>query len=170
MASAIHKALKLLPADQASDTFKRDSIILIVMLLLCATILRCMFRFCQEYLVRRVSYRCIMGLRLDAFANVIRLPVDYFAVHGISDSMSRFVKDANQINQGISTVFGKGVREPFTMLCLAGAAFAINPKMTAIVLAGAPVAALRAGGSGPENEKGHQAAVGKFFGHAGPPA
>ena len=139
--NSIEKLLGLLPADQSGSDFKRDSIVLIVYILLAATILQCLLRFSQEYLVRRVAFRSIMQLRLTAYANAIRLPLNHFAQHGISDTMSRFVRDSNQINHGISTLFGKGIREPLTVIALAGGAFMINPKMTGIVMLGTPISA-----------------------------
>ena len=137
----IEKLLSYLPPDQSGPDFKRNSIVLIVYVMLAATILRCLLRFFQEYLVRRVALRSIMQLRLAAYGNAIRLPLTHFAEHGTTDTMSRFVRDSNQINQGISTLFGKAVRIPITVVVLAVGAFSINAKMTGIVMLGAPLAA-----------------------------
>ena len=125
-----------------SPRFKRDSIILIIILMLVATIARCALRFAQQYLVRKISFRTLMMLRLDAYRNAIRLPLTYYSTQGASDTMSRFMQDSVKILVGITTLLGKGVREPLTIIFLAATSFTINAKMTLIVIAGAPVAAL----------------------------
>ena len=136
--------LGFLPQAQGIE-FKRKCIIFIIIMILVATLLRCVLRFIQEYLVRKVSYQSITALRRDAYRQTIRLPLSYFSQEGISDTMSRFVQDSNQIHIGITTLFGKAVREPFKIIALAGAAFMINMEMTLIVMMGAPIAVLMIG-------------------------
>jgi len=133
--------LDRLPKDQGLP-FKRSAIVSIILLMLGATFVRCGLRFAQEYLVKRVAFRCINRLRRDMYSNAIRLPLQYFSERGVSDVISRFVQDTNQINTGIMTVLDKLVREPFTVLFLAVGALTLNAKMTMIVLAAAPAAAL----------------------------
>jgi len=129
------------PQGQGPD-FKRKAIIRIIMLMLLATIVRCSLRFTQQYLVKRIAFRSLMYLRLDAYKNTIRLPLTHFSTEGVSDTLSRFVQDSNRVLAGITTLLGKAIREPLTMIFLAGAAFAINTEMTLIVIMGAPVAVL----------------------------
>lgn len=146
------KLLRFIPQDQGTD-FKRKSIILIIVILLSATLIRCVMRFGQEYLANRIGFRTIMWLRRDAYRNAIRLPMSYFGTRGISDTMSRFVQDSNRINSGINTVLGKMIREPIAILFLVIAAFAINAKMTLLVLVGVLPAAVIIGMLGKKMRK-----------------
>ena len=118
--------------------FKRNSIILIIIVMMISTVLRCLLRFWQEYLVNRISFRSVMALRLDCYGKVLRLPITFFNQKGISDTMSRYVQDSSQIHIGISTLLGKVIREPMTITFLAFAAFYINAKMTLIVVTAVP--------------------------------
>ncbi len=140
-ANTAYWLLSFIPQSN-SVKFKRDSIILVIVLILITTILRCILRFAQEYIIRKISYRSIMMLRKEAYSRALRLPLIYFKQEGITDTMSRFVQDSNRVQRGITTVFGKVIREPFKVIAMAIWAFEINGGMTLIVIMGAPVAAL----------------------------
>ena len=94
-----------------------------------------------------------MAMRMQAFDNAIRLPLTHFNEQGISDTMSRLVQDTNRISQGLTTVMGKLLREPFTIITLLIGALVINSKMTLIAMAGAPVAAFAIGQLGKKMKK-----------------
>ncbi|MBN2377285.1 MAG: ATP-binding cassette domain-containing protein [Sedimentisphaerales bacterium] len=140
-APLLKKFISFVPRDQ-SKNFKRNCLILLVVIILITSIVRCLLRFIQEYLTKRISFKSIMQLRQEAYSKAVRLPLTFFSNEGVSDTISRFVQDSNRINQGISTVFGKAILEPMKVIALAGAAFTINSKMTAIVIMGAPVAGI----------------------------
>ena len=103
--------LSFVPRDQTLN-FKRNCIILIIIFILGSTLLRCTLRFVQEYMVKRIAFNCIMQLRIDTYKKTMHLPLSFFSQEGISDTMSRFIQDSNRVQQGITTLFGKTVREP----------------------------------------------------------
>ncbi|MCP4709377.1 MAG: ABC transporter ATP-binding protein [Planctomycetes bacterium] len=144
--------LERLPQSQGAE-FKRKCIILIIIIMLTATLMRCALRFTQEYLAKKIGFRTMMYVRMNTFKHVIRLPLSHFSTEGVSDTLSRFVKDSNNVLTGINTLLGKAIREPLTMLTLATLAFIINPKMTLIVVTGAPVAGLMLGRLGKKMKK-----------------
>ena len=150
--SLVRWLLGFVPREQGIE-FKRHCIILVIVIMLVATIARCLFRFLQEYLVCRVSFSALMDLRADTYRNALRLPLSFFSQEGISDVISRFVQDSNRINSGITTLFGKTVREPLGMLALAALAFKINATMTLIVIMGSPVAVVVIGRLGRKMKK-----------------
>ena len=92
---AAHWLLSFVPPMQQFEskeelrTFKRDCIVKLILLMLIATIARCLFRFLQEYLVRKLSYRSIMRFRRDAYTNAIRMPLLHYSTQGVADTMSR---------------------------------------------------------------------------------
>lgn len=140
-APAAHWLLGFIPRHSGAD-FKRNSILLIIVIIMVVTIVRCCLRFIQEYLVKRVALTGIMALREDTYRRTLRLPLTYFSQEGISDTMSRFVQDSNRIQQGVTTLFGRMIREPFKIIALLVWAFKINTQMTLIAVLGAPVAAI----------------------------
>jgi len=135
---------------RARSEFTHKSILLIIIVMMVATVLRCTLRFTQEYLVDRISLRTLMRLRKDAYANAVRLPLIHFTSEGVSDTMSRFVQDSNRVHSGITTLLGKVLREPFTMVFLAVCALGINSRLTLVVAVGAPAAGFAI------NRLGHQ--------------
>ena len=158
-AQAAHWLLGFVPSVQAFEskeelrTFKRDCIVLLIVLMLIATIARCLFRFLQEYLVKKLSYRSIMRFRRDAYTNAIRMPLLHFSTRGVADTMSRFIQDSSRIHTGITTLLGKVVREPLTIVFVAMGAFAINAKITLFVIMGAPIAGFVIGQLGRKMKK-----------------
>ncbi len=140
-ANAAFGLLRFVPHKMDKD-FKSRSILVIIGFIFAATVFRCLFRFWQEYLVRRVSQHCAMALRRDTFRNAIRLPLNFYGSEGTSDMISRFVQDTNKINRGLILVMGKTVVEPLKIIALLFCAFRIDAKMTLYMLLGMPVAAV----------------------------
>ncbi|MCK5272904.1 MAG: ATP-binding cassette domain-containing protein [Sedimentisphaerales bacterium] len=160
-ASTAKWLLSFMPRSQ-SETFKRNCVILIIIMILIATLVRCLMRFTQEYLVRKISFRSIMLLRQDAYNKTIHLPLSFFSAEGISDTTSRFVQDSLRIYTGITTLFGKVVREPFKMVVLTITAYMINAEMTIIVLLGAPAAAFVIGKLGKKMKRATKRTLGSW--------
>ncbi|MBN1435838.1 MAG: ABC transporter ATP-binding protein [Sedimentisphaerales bacterium] len=127
------------PRDQSSD-FREKSILLIILILLIATLLRCAFTFVHGYLVSKVSFSSMMHLRQDMYHNVVRFPLGHFSSEGTSDTTSRFVQDTIYIMTGVMTILGKAVMEPFKIIMLLVMAMTINWQMTLIVMLAAPPA------------------------------
>jgi ABC-type multidrug transport system fused ATPase/permease subunit len=130
--------LRFCPKDVEGDVLK-TSILVITIIIFIMTVLRCFFRFFQEYLVRRVSQRSVMQLRHETFQNAMRLPLNYYSAHGTSDAMSRFLQDSNKINNGISILFGKAAREPVKLVMMLWCAFLLNARITSYMLLVAPL-------------------------------
>ncbi len=160
-----YRLLRYVPSMQEFKTkeellsFKLDCMVKVILLILAATIARCLFRFLQEYLVRKLSYRSIMRFRRDAFTNAIRMPLLHYSTRGVADTMSRFIQDSNRIHTGITTLLGKVVREPFVIIGLAVPAFIINAKITLYVMLGAPIAGFVIGQLGRKMKKAAKKAL-----------
>lgn len=120
--------------------FKKNSILMIVLVMVVAAFVGSLLRFANEYLVVRIGFRAIYWLRMDAFRHILRLPMSYFSNQGISDATSRFVQDANQIMAGLKIVMGQLVSEPIALSFLITFAFMIHAKMTLLLLVAAPIA------------------------------
>ncbi len=138
-AGLVFSLLKYIPDEEGPD-FKQKSIVFLIYFMLIITFVRCLLRFIQEYIVRRVTQRTLMALRQDTYNTAIRLPLGFYSSEGMADTLSRFVQDSNRINNGVVILLGKCIREPLKMISMLTFAFMINPKMTLVIVLGAPVA------------------------------
>ncbi|MBI9016116.1 MAG: ABC transporter ATP-binding protein [Phycisphaerae bacterium] len=131
--------LAKLPHENSVE-FKRKCMVALIIMMLIATILRCLLRFIQEYLVRIITFKTLQEIRQETYRNTIRLPLSFFSNEGVSDTMSRYIQDTNKIQSGITVLLGKCIREPFTILTMAIGAFLIDAQMTLIVITCVPIA------------------------------
>jgi len=108
----------------------------LVILVITANVLR----FVGEVLMARAILRAMMTLRARLYECTLQLPMVYFAGQETSDIVTRFVQDIQEIQRGLVTLFGKFIREPLRAVCLLGAAFAIDWRVTLVVVTVAPIA------------------------------
>ena len=101
---------------------------------LAMTFLRNILRFTQEYLVQTAVNQSIMDIRCANYARVLQMPTAYFAVHGTTDMMSRFVQDTSELRQGHITLFGKTLAEPGKAIGSIGMAMVFSWKLTLLAL------------------------------------
>ncbi len=92
--------------------------------------LRDLFRFWQAYIVQTLSFRAVVDLRNECYDVAVRLPLAYFSLNSVSDTMSRFVADCSQVRQGLVTLLGKTLVEPAKLLAAFAVALAFNWKLT----------------------------------------
>lgn len=118
---------------------------LLVLLLITAaviTLLRDLLRFSQEYLVMSSVYRGVMDLRADNYSVVLRLPTTFFSEKGISDTMSRLIRDTGELARGQITLFGKTLVEPAKAVAALAVALLISWKLTILAMVAGPPAFL----------------------------
>jgi ABC-type multidrug transport system fused ATPase/permease subunit len=118
------------------------TLVIILCVVLVIGILGAVCRFFGEYLISLVAGRTIVALRRRMYARVLKLPVSYFATHGISDTVSRFVQDSQDIYRGVNFVFAKTLREPLKALFVFIVAMIIDWHITLITVIAAPVGGL----------------------------
>ena len=131
--------LKLLPSEDSKD-YKKDAVILILVLMLIVTIIRCIARFYQDYMAFKVMHTSLARLRADAFGHSLAIPVGFFVSEGSSDTVSRLVRDTTEIGQGMKILMGMAIREPFKAAGLLVWAMIIDRNLTLIFLCSAPIA------------------------------
>ena len=111
--------------------------------LVCAmTLLRNGLRFIQEYLVQTAVLRGMWDLREHCYNSALRQPITFFAEHGTTDTMSRFVQDSSELGRAQMTLFGKTLVEPAKAVASLVGAFVISWQMTLIALVAGPFAAI----------------------------
>jgi ATP-binding cassette, subfamily B, bacterial MsbA len=101
---------------------------------LCMGVLRNFLRFVQEYLVETAVNQSILDIRCDNYERVLKMPAAYFAVHGTTDMMSRFVQDTQELREGHITLFGKTLAEPGKAIGSVAMAMVFSWKLTLLAL------------------------------------
>ena len=121
------------------DRFQTMTLLLVILVI--ATLLRGVCRFAQETLVGSVVELAVMDLRKQCYRRVLALDYQTIALDGPADIMSRFTYDMTHVSNGIKIVFVKVIREPFKAVgCIMGALF-INWQLTTLSLLLVPLGA-----------------------------
>lgn len=94
--------------------------------------------FGHQYLSIDVVYRSVTDLRRDAYAKLIRLPLQDVVTSGTADPVSRVVGDTAAIASGFTALTSRGVFQVSRGLAMLIVAFAINARLTLISLIVAP--------------------------------
>ncbi|HUU86096.1 MAG TPA: ABC transporter ATP-binding protein [Phycisphaerae bacterium] len=131
-------AAGLIPAvNKPSD--RAAALACVLALLVVVVALSNVARFVSEYFTSLGVLRGVMDLRRTLYAKVLRLPMDFFTQQ-TSDIVSRFVQDAQEIQRGLRSLFGKLSREPLRAVFLLGAALYLDAGMTFTMMLIAPFA------------------------------
>ena len=127
--------------DEPTDRLGRMPMLIgLLGFILLITLLRDFFRYAQEYMVQSAVYRGLMDLRCENYTVLLRLPTTFFSEQGVTDSMSRFIQDSNELARGQITLFGKTLVEPAKAAVALAVAIAFSWKLTLLTLvAGPPV-------------------------------
>lgn len=134
----IQKLMQFVPRGQTRAT-KRSAIILIIVVMGCVTVVRCLARFVQDYLGRKIVEVAVAHLREDCFAKVMHMPVGGLSARGVSDTISRIIADTSSTGVGVKVLLGKALREPMKAIGLLVAAMFISVRLCLIFLCMAPV-------------------------------
>ena len=125
------------PVTQRSDR------VAVLVYVLCAmvvvVVLSNVARFIAQYYTALGVLRGVMDLRRMLYSKVLRLPMDFFS-QNVSDIVSRFVQDAQEIQRGLMALFGKLLREPVKAIFLLLFALYLDARMTITMLLIAPAA------------------------------
>ncbi len=138
---AMRRAVTWLP-QESTNPARMQTLVLILAGVLVIGCVGGVCRFFGEYLIAFVAGRALVDLRKRMFQRVLRLPLSYFAVHGTSDTVSRFVQDSQEIYRGVNFVFAKSLREPLKALFVFIVAMFIDWRITLITVVSAPLAAI----------------------------
>jgi ABC-type multidrug transport system fused ATPase/permease subunit len=134
---AFGRIVSLIPEPQ--DTAERFRIFLGVLILaLIVNYTRDVFRFVQEYLVETAIARGIIDMRCEMYNVTLRLPMTHFSEKGTTDTMSRFVKDTNELARGQVTLFGKTIAEPAKAIGAVVVAFIFSWQLTLLAMIAGP--------------------------------
>jgi len=129
--------LSLLPREQTPES-KTRGITIIIIVMGIFTVVRCTARFYQQYLADKVVHTAVVNLRKDVFSHVLDMPVGFFENEHPSDTVSRLVRDTEQLTSGTKAMFGKALLEPMKAAGLIAGAMIIDLKLSLIFMCSGP--------------------------------
>jgi ATP-binding cassette, subfamily B, bacterial MsbA len=135
-----HYVKKFLDAYCPTDRYQ--TLLAVLMLVVCAVVLRGFFEFWQESLVGGVVNRALFTIRNRFFRRVIHLDVNHFGEAGTHELMPRFISDVDTLGGGMKTLFGKVIAEPLKAIACITVAMWINWQLTMMCLILVPFALL----------------------------
>ena len=124
--SGINASIAWLVKPALDDVLVKKDINLIIFLpigILLILVLRGVFTFCHEYLMRSASQKMVMDLRNRVYRHIMRLPVSYFGKNSSGSMMSKVVNDTNALEAVVSLTVKDLLIETATIIGLAGVAF-----------------------------------------------
>lgn len=128
------------------DTYLPESpfqtLALLTGVLLLGTIVKDSFLMANMVLISRLAELGTFNLRKLFYRRTLRMDLSAFGDEGTGDLMSRFTNDTTRIGEGLTTLFGRLIREPIkAVACLVGAAF-VCWRLLLLSLIVAPIAGL----------------------------
>lgn len=137
LASVLQRAISGLPREQSQQNQMR-AVIFLMAAVGTVTIIRCIAKFCQDYLAEKIVQVSINRLREDVFAHLTLMPVGFFSNARPSDTVSRIVGDTATMAMAMKVMLGKALREPLNAVFMLTLAALLNWQLTLIFLCGAP--------------------------------
>jgi ABC-type multidrug transport system fused ATPase/permease subunit len=81
----------------------------------------------------------MMSLRATLYERTLHMPMAFFSGQETADLVTRFVQDVQEIQRGLTTLFGKFVREPMRAVFLLGFAFVVDWRITLLLVVITPI-------------------------------
>jgi subfamily B ATP-binding cassette protein MsbA len=141
--SALNGSLAWLVKPALDDIFiKKDATLLFLMPLavLAIFIVKGMFTFFHEYLMRSSAQKIIMDLRNKMYEHILNLPIGYFGKKSSGELISRVVNDSSVLQSVVSLTVKDLFIESTTVIALTGVALWRRWDLTLIALVVLPAA------------------------------
>ncbi len=130
-----------LPIGRTKDDRFR-ALVVVMAAVVVINLLGAVCRLINDGLIARAVQRSMHDLRTTLADHALRLPVDWHSTQPPGDLLARFATDINKVEVGVSTLFGKVVREPLKALGVLTLTLLIDWHMLLIGLVGLPIGAV----------------------------
>ncbi len=100
-----------------------------------------LFSFAQVYVLQYTGQRVMYDLRRDIFSHQLRLPAAFFDRTPVGKLVTRATNDVSAINEMVTAVLVNLFRDVFLIVGILGIMFALNWRLTLLILVLAPVLA-----------------------------
>jgi ABC-type multidrug transport system fused ATPase/permease subunit len=102
-------------------------------------IIQGVFSFFRIYIFAYVTENAMLALRRDAYAKIIRMPMQFFNERRVGDLSSRLSNDITTIQETLTTTFAEFVRQIVIIVVGIGWLVSNSGKLTAVMLVTLPV-------------------------------
>jgi ABC-type multidrug transport system fused ATPase/permease subunit len=144
---ALRGVAALLPAGK--DAHSRLRTLAIVMAaLVTITLVGGLCRLANEGLIALAVQRGLHDLRSELAEHVLRLPMAWHGAQPPGDTLGRFATDINKVEVGLTTLFGRAVREPLKAAGVLAVTLAIDWRLLFVAVLGLPIGLLVMAGFG----------------------
>ncbi len=99
-------------------------------------------RLFNEGLVAVAVQKAMHDLRTALADHVLRLPLEWHSAQPPGDTLGRFATDLSKVEVGVTTLFGKVIREPLKAAGVIALTAMIDWQMLVIALLGVPIGAI----------------------------
>ncbi len=126
----------------SSAAIRFQTLIIIMTVIVIIALLGGICRFLNEGLVKMSVQRSLHDLRTALAEHTLRLPVAWHSSHPHGDTLARFANDIAKVQVGMTTLFGKLVREPLKAAGVLTLTVLIDWRMLIIGVIGLPIGVL----------------------------
>jgi len=109
------RAAAVFPSGKDADSRLRTLGIVMASLVL-ITVMGGLCRLANEGLIALSVQRALHDLRSELAEHVLRLPMHWHGVQPPGDILGRFATDINKLEVGLTTLFGRAIREPMKVI------------------------------------------------------
>jgi subfamily B ATP-binding cassette protein MsbA len=144
---ALCRVAAMLPFGKDADSRLRTLAIVMGCLVL-ITLLGGLCRLANEGLIATSVQRSLHDLRSELAEHVLRLPMQWHSAQQPGDTLGRFATDINKVEVGMTTLFGRAVREPMKAAGVLALTVLIDWRLLIVALVGLPIGLIVMGAFG----------------------
>ncbi len=144
---ALCRVASWLPAGKGADG-RLKTLAVVMGGLVLITLLGGLCRLANEGLIATSVQRSLHGLRSELAEHVLRLPMQWHGAQAPGDTLGRFATDINKVEVGMTTLFGRAVREPMKAAGVLALTVLIDWRLLIVALVGLPIGLLVMGAFG----------------------
>ncbi|GAB5056863.1 hypothetical protein COSHB9_12510 [Companilactobacillus alimentarius] len=120
--------------DQYIDKNRLKALIYVCIFLAIIYLISSVFTYFQNSIIIKVAQATSNQIRQDVFANLQRLPMNFFDTHDNGDVMSRLTNDVDNINTALMQTFVQLFTGVISVLGMGLAMLILSPTLTVIAL------------------------------------
>jgi subfamily B ATP-binding cassette protein MsbA len=134
----LRSVASVLPAGKDAQS-RLNTLALVMGTLVLITLLGGLCRLANEGLIAVAVQRALHNLRSGLAEHVLRLPMRWHSAQPPGDTLGRFATDINKVEIGITTLFGRAVREPLKAAGVLALTLMIDWRLLVVALLGVPI-------------------------------
>ena len=145
--TALRGVASILPAGKDSDS-RLMTLAIVMAVFVVVSILGGLCRLANEGLIASAVQNAMHDLRTSLAGHVLRLPMHWHGTQPPGDTLGRFATDISKVEVGLTTLFGKVIREPIKASGVLAITIMIDWKLLVVAVLGLPIGAIAMGALG----------------------